>query len=155
MPFTKATIHWVGLREIQAKADTAAIHLFENNWEMVKAMLEATKAEVEATTPIGPGHFGYHLKDSYKIQMSNHGWSVQGRLMAPPQGYWREFGTKGRSRGLARGLNLSVGQLSKAYKQGAVGPGGEKAGMYAHKALASFRRLIKEFYGGQHAWWRL
>ena len=155
MPFTSGTtVRYIGLREVDAKLLAAAPHIFETNWAMSTAMLDATKVELVSITPTGPGHFGYHLKDTYKVVMSNRGWTVTGKLMGAVQGYWRERGTKGRSRGLASGLNLSVGQLSKAYKQGAVGSGGEAAGMYAHKALAGFRHLIREFYAGS-PWWRL
>ncbi len=155
MPFSSGTtVRYVGLREVDAKLLAAAPRIFETNWAAVTATLNATKAEVQSTTPTGPGHFGYHLKDTYKVGVSNRGWTVTGKLTGAVQGYWREFGTKGRSRGMARGLSLSVGQLSKAYKQGAVGGGGEKAGMYAHKALAGFRHLIREFYAGS-PWWRL
>ena len=148
------TVRWIGKREFDAKLLAAAPHILENNWAMTTAMLEGTKAEVESTTPFGPGHFGYHLRDTYAIHVSNRGWRVSGTLTSAVQGYWREYGTKGRSRGLGRHLGLSVGELTKAYKFDALGGGGEKAGMYAHKALAGMRRLIKEFYS-HAAWWRL
>ena len=147
-------VRWIGKREFDAKLLAAAPHIFETNWAMTTAMLDAAKAEVESTTPTGPGHFGYHLRDTYKVALSNKGWRITGKLTSAVQGYWREYGTKGRSRGLARGLGLSVGQLSKAYKQGSLGSGGEKAGMYGHRAVAATRRLIKEFYS-HTLWWKL
>lgn len=153
MPVTGATVKWIGKREFDAKLLAAAPHILENNWEMVTAMLDGAKAELESTTPFGPAHFGYHLRDSYTTEVANKGWRVTGKLMSPPQGYWREFGTRGRSRKQASALGLSVGQLNKAVKLGGLG-GGEKATMAAHKAVAGFRRLIKEFYS-HHIWWRL
>lgn len=147
-------VRTIGLREVQAKADLMAIHLFENNWEMVKAMGEWVKVETEAVTPEGPGHFGYHLRDTFQVKMSNRGWSVHGQLTSAVQGYWREYGTKGRSRKLGKALGLGVRESSVAYMQGGLGGGGERAFMPAHKALTGARRLIRAFYS-KALWWRL
>ncbi len=115
---------------------------------MVTQMLEAVKAEIEPGTPTGPGHFGYHLRDTYRVVVSSEGVKTSGKLKAAVQGYWREFGTKGRFKGRVNRRRAYAAAL------GAFGSGGEKAGLYATRALNRFRAMIRLYYG-KAQWWRL
>lgn len=139
---------------VRAKLLEAEPRILAHNRLMITEMLNVIKPTVIAQTPIGPGHFGYHLRDTYETDVKSSGVKSTGVLKAPAQGYWREFGTKGRSRKMGSALGLSVGQLNKAFNAGGLG-GGEPALMIAHKALAGVRKMINVFYGGQAAWWRL
>lgn len=140
---------------VKAKLLLAAPHILAHNRLLVQSMLNTIKPLVVAQTPLGPGHFGYHLRDTYVTDVKSVGIKTTGVLKAPAQGYWREFGTKGRSRKMGRAIGLSVGQLSKAFSAGALGGGGERAYMTAHKSLSKARALIKFYYGGMAEWWKL
>ena len=140
---------------VRAKLLAAEPRILAHNRLMITEMLNVIKPTVIAQTPLGPGHFGYHLRDTYVTDVKSSGIVSTGVLKSPAQGYWREFGTKGRSRKLGRALGLSVSQLGKAFNAGGLGSGGERAFMTAHKALAGVRKMIRVFYGGQAKWWGL
>ncbi len=146
---TGTTVRWVGKREIDAKLLAAAPRILAENRSMVTTMLGAVKAEIEPGTPIGPGHFGYHLRDSYRIEVSSKGVRTSGKLKAAVQGYWREFGTRGRFKGRRNRRRAYAAAI------GAFGGGGEKAGLYATRALSRFRHFINLYYGKGAQWWRL
>jgi len=148
---TGTTVRWIGKREIDAKLLAAAPRILEQNRAMVTEMLEMVKVEILPGTPEGPGHFGYHLRDTYRIEVSSQGVKTTGKLKAAVQGYWREFGTQGRfkGRGRAAGRLQAVRIMTGAVLAG----GGEKAGLFATKALSQARRLIR-FYYGKAQWWR-
>ncbi len=146
-------VRTVGLKEVEAKLLAAQPRIFENNWAMTTAMLDWVKVETAGATPLGPGHFGYHGRDTLRPVVSNHGWTVTGKLVAAVQLYWREYGTGGRSRKQGRALGLGVRELTMAVNQGGL-DGGERAFGTAHKALAGARALIRGFYG-KALWWRL
>lgn len=134
---------------VAAKLIAAEPKIMLNNRLMITAMLEAVKADLEPQTPLGPGHFGAHLKDSYKIVVNSTGTSTVGALAAPPQGYWREFGTRGRFHKGKVGAVTSRPALVAAF-----GGGGEKAGMFAHHALSAVRKFIAFYYGTSN-WYHL
>jgi hypothetical protein len=144
-------IKTTGLREVQLKADLAAVRILAVNRELVTAMLLEIKPIVEAETPIGPGHWGFHLRYTYAIDVQVHGLQTRGYLKSPPQGYWREFGTMARYR---KGSRSSRSMAIAAYRS-VFSSGGEKAGMYAHHAVGAVKRFITAYYGGMAAWWRL
>lgn len=147
---TGTVVRVIGQREVDAKLLAAAPRILAENRLMVTQMLEQVKAEILPGTPLGPGHFGYHLRDSYKVQIAGGGGiRTSGKLLAPPQGYWREFGTRGGHRARKGGL-----RRVQAYMQAVGGGGGEKAGLFASKALAGVRKLIRLYYG-KAQWWRL
>ena len=149
MPLTSGTVVRVlGKQEVDAKLLAAAPRILAENKAMVTEMLEMVKAEIEPGTPVGPGHFGYHLRESYKIEVIAKGSKTTGSLKAAVQGYWREFGTHGRFKGRRNRLRAYSAAI------GAFGEGGEKAGLFATKALNGVRRLIKAYYG-KAQWWRL
>lgn len=145
---TGTTVRYVGLREAQLKLAAAGPRILEENRLMVTEMAEGVRAEITPGTPEGPGHFGVHLRDSYRVEVSSTGPQTSGKLWAAVQGYWREFGTRGRYKGRH--------DLRRAYLAaiGGFGGGGEKAGLYATKALNQMRRMIYQYYG-RAQWWRL
>lgn len=142
-----SSIRVIGAQIVDAKLLAAAPRILETNRLMVEAMFGEIKPIVEAQTPIGPGHFGYHLKDTYVTDVKTAGVKTIGVLKSPAQGYWREYGTVSRfsRKGSLRGYTAALGGM---------GSGGERALMIAHKALNSVRRLINEYYGGLATWWR-
>jgi hypothetical protein len=141
------TVRWIGKREFDAKLLAAAPRILAENRSMATEMLNAVKAEIEPGTPLGPGHFGgIHLRDSYRVEVTSRGIGTIGRLMVPPQGYWREFGTKGGRKG-------AKARFLKGVSFAGTG-GGERAGLFATHALAGVRRMIS-FYYGKGQWWRL
>ena len=147
-PFMSMTATTIGLDVVRAKLVATAPRILAQNREMVQTMLDYMKPEVAANTPIGPGHFGYHLRDSYVTDVKSSGVRTIGVLKSPRTGYWREYGTGARYRGpkkAAASVRLLTGQ---------AGTGGERAFMTAHHALAGFRKFVA-FYYGKAQWWRL
>lgn len=130
----------------------AAPRIREENHLMIGAMLDWVKVEAIAATPLGPGHFGYHLKESFSTDIEERGLKTVGVLKSPPTGYWREFGTKGRFR---RSALLTQGKGRSARLLESFGGQGERAFMTAHKALNGARRIIRNFYNGKALWWRV
>lgn len=151
MPFTSGTVvRTVGLREVQAKLLAAQPRILANNMALVTAMLELVKGAEVSGTPIGPGHFGYHGRDTVRVTViAQGGHTVLGQLRGAVQLYWREYGTgiryrgKGRSK-LKQGTGIMTGSIT----------GGEQAFMVANKALNAARRLIRVAYGGMAVWWK-
>lgn len=151
--FLAASVKVVGLDAVKAKLAVAEANILKNNVAMTQEMLGFIKAEVVANTPLGPGHFGYHLRDSFKtylrIGFSQLGTGVIGLLKSPRTGYWREYGTGARYRGPKKKA-AAVRLLT-----GAAGTGGERAFQTAHHALAGIRKFINFYYGGVAKWWHL
>lgn len=144
----KVNTRFVGKEIVDAKLRMAAPRILEQNRLMVTQMLDEVKKTLVAETPVGPGHFGYHLKDSYKVDVKSGIERTIGVLKAPAQGYWREYGTKGQfaRRGNVRAAINRLGHFS--------GGGGEPALMLAHKALSGVKKFLK-FYYGNAQWWRV
>jgi hypothetical protein len=125
-PLLGGTVRIIGKEIVDAKLLMAAPRILEQNRLMVTAMLKEIKPIVVAQTPLGPGHFGYHLRDRYSTDVKSEGIKTSGVLKAVMQGFWREFGTKR----------------------------GERAFMTAHKAASLVKRFITFYYGGMANWWR-
>jgi hypothetical protein len=143
----------VGLDKVRAKLALMPLHVQENNTLMIESMLAWIKAETIANTPLGPGHFGYHLRNSITTKVEITPTKVKGFVRAPVQGYWREYGTLGR---LRHGASVAKARRALALVVGyAVGSsGGERPRMTAHKAATGAKKIINAFYS--HAlWWRL
>lgn len=121
-----AKVEVYGDRIVKAKLLAAAPRILAENRRMVTEMLDYVKPVVIENTPLGPGHFGYHLRDTYTTDVKSEDFVTRGVLKSAVQGYWRERGTKR----------------------------GERAFRTAHKALAAVRRFI-HFYYGNAQWWRL
>ena len=109
------------------KLAKAAPRIIANNLSLTRTMLEFAKGIVVEQTPLGPGHFGYHGRDTVKVATFIKGKRTEGQLRAAVQLYWREKGTKR----------------------------GERAYMTAHKAVYATRRFISFYYGGMAKWWKL
>jgi len=143
----------IGKEVVVAKLAKAEANILANNLAMTQQMLEYVKAEYIPQIPVGPGHFGYHLRDRVSIHVrpskGQLGTKVVGVLKTPMQGYWREFGTGARHRSRKRG---GVGHV--VFGTGALGSGGERAYMTAHKALAGVRKFIRVWYGTAR-WWHV
>lgn len=142
----------IGKEAIAAKLEAAEVNILMNNLAMTKGMLEMVKAEVVPQIPIGPGHFGYHARDTFRIELRQGagqlGTKVTGLLKAAVEAYWREFGTGLRYRG----------HTARLRKQAAVRimtgtTGGEPAHLTATHALAGIKKYIKLYYGGMARWW--
>ena len=146
----------IGKEIIEAKLAAAEPNILANNLVMVKEMLGYVKAQVEPQIPIGPGHFGYHGRDTLKVVVQGQGpaggqlgTKVVGFLKSAVDVYWREFGTGMRYRGPHRkeaAVRIMTGQ---------VGTGGEKAYKTATKALAGIKKFINFYYGGLAKWWHI
>ncbi len=122
-----AAIRITGKDAVVRKLTAAPVNIMVQNELMVKQMLDTVKGVLIPQTPIGPGHFGSHLRDSYRVDVRPKGLSaIVGVLKSPPQGYWRERGTKR----------------------------GERALMIAHKAANEVRRFIRAYYTGAAIWYR-
>lgn len=147
----KAKVVVIGDKLVAAKLLAAEPRILAHNRQMVTEMLNVIKPTVAAETPTGPGHFGYHLKDSYTTEVKSAGIKTQGVLKSPPTGYWYEFGTLA----LFRKGGAATAGMARAAFHGFVGHGGEPAHMLAHHALNGVRKMINTFYGGQAAWYRL
>lgn len=138
---------------VRAKLLAAEPRILAHNRLMVTEILNVIKPTVAAATPVGPGHFGYHGRDTITFHVVSKGIATTGKLVAAVQLYWREFGTHGgfHKKGTRAGYAFAFERLNKLAHLG----GGERAFMTAHKALAQTRAIIRTFYGGQAAWWRL
>lgn len=147
--FSAANIRIIGKDIVDAKLLLAAPRILAENRLMVGEMLNGIKSDLIAETPIGPGHFGYHLRDRYAPDVQSKGTNTTGVMKAPAQGYWREYGTRGRFKG-----PKSSKLRSYTAAIGGSGTGGEARLYLAHKAYASLRRLINAYYGDAQ-WWRL
>jgi hypothetical protein len=135
-----------GLDKVQAKLALAAPHMDGLNLLMLKDMLAFAKSETATNTPDGPAHFGYHGRDTLKVEVALTGATkVTGKLKGAAQMYWRERGTRGR---------FNKGSKLLRYTRAVSFGGGEKAYMTAHKALGQAKRLLKVYYGTA-AWWHL
>lgn len=141
----------IGKNILDAKLIAAAPHILAHNRGLITEMLDVIKPTVIAQTPLGPGHFGYHLRDKFVTEVKSEGVTSEGVLKSPMTGYWREYGTRGNYR---KGGPATAG-MARAAREGFFGHSGERPFMTAHHALAAVRKLIKVFYGGQAAWWRL
>lgn len=145
--FFKAGVNAVGLDVVDAKMLKAAPNILAHNRVMVGEMLRFVKAETVANTPVGPGHFGYHLRDSFTTDSRSKGLTTIGVLKSPATGYWREYGTMQRYR--------KAGPRKAVARLGAYGLGGERAYMTAHHALTGVKKFIAFYYGGMAKWWKL
>lgn len=154
-----AYIRVIGARQVEAKLLAAAPRILAHNRMMIGSMLAYIKPEVEAATPSGPGHFGYHLRDSYKTDVKSTGVKSIGVLKSPPTGYWLEFGTLGSFRkGGAATASMAraafAGATGRSYSGLATGRG-EAPRMLAHHALTGIKKFITFYYGGLASWYRL
>src|SRR6266705_3130360 len=115
------SVRVIGKEQIEAKLARAEVNILAHNRAMVTEMLGFVKAEVVPQIPLGPGHFGYHLRETFRSDIKTGrgqlGAQVIGALRSAVQGYWRERGTKR----------------------------GERAFMTAHKALAGIKRFINSY----------
>lgn len=146
----KVTIKTFGKEAVDIKVAMAAPRILQQNRQMVKAMVDYIRPLVAAQTPLGPGHFGVHLRDGFTTDVRESGrMSAIGVLKSPVQGYWREFGTRGS---FHKGAAASAG-MSRAAQEGFYGHGGERAFMTAHQILGAARRMMNFYYGGMANWW--
>ncbi len=60
------TVRVFGKEQVEAKLARAEANILANNRAMVGEMLGFVKAEVVPQIPIGPGHFGYHLRETFR-----------------------------------------------------------------------------------------
>ncbi len=141
---TNITIRSVNLRLTQEKLAAAAPRILENNRAMVTAMLDMIKPIVEENTPIGPGRFGFHLRDTFRVDVRSLGLKTTGVLKSASTGYWREYGTLG---------SFHKGNTIGAFMSALQGQSGEAAHMTAHHAASGIRRFLNFYYGGMVRWW--
>lgn len=125
----------------------AAPRILASNRTLVTTILEEVKGAEIAGTPLGPGHFGEHGRDTVKIEVESHGVETTGKLKAAVQLFWREYGTGSRYRNRRNALRSYVASFG--------GTGGEAPRMTANKALNYAKRFIRFYYGGMANWWRL
>lgn len=153
-----ANVRVIGKDIVDAKLLMAEPRILEQNRLMVSAMLDQIKPIVVENTPVGPGHFGYHLRDRFETDVRSGGLKTTGVLKSPPTGYWREFGTGGRFRRAGLSARARLGRTSLTPREsklgGLFGGGGERAFMTAHHAASGVKRLITFYYGGLARWWR-
>lgn len=148
--FIGANVKAIGLKQVEAKLVAAAPRILANNHLMVSEMLGYIKEAVEPQMPLGPAHFGYHARDSYKIRVRSFRSRTIGLLKGAAQAYWREFGTLGRFR---KGGAATASMARAALYASTVGPGGEPPRPITHHALAGVRKYITLHYGGAAKWW--
>ena len=111
---------------VQAKLTKAVPKILAQNRSLAEGLLKEVKGVVYAQTPVGPGHFGYHGRDTLRIEVESKGTKTTGKLFAAVQLGWRERGTKR----------------------------GERARWTAKKALAVVKRYVSFYYGGMGKFWR-
>jgi hypothetical protein len=133
---------------LREKLILAQPKILATNMALTTTLLNSVKAVVESATPDGPGHFGYHGRDRVKVVVTSSGRKTIGKVTAPIQLYWREYGTGVRFRGKGRTkLQQAVRVMTGASS------GGEPAFMVAHKALGTTKRFIAAAAGSFTAWW--
>ncbi len=115
---------------------------------MTNAVMSLAKGTVYLATPLGPGHFGYHGRDTLKVEVHQKGLRTVGKLSGAIQLYWREYGTRGHFRGGKAKLTQRQSRSAGAFL------GGEPATMTAHKAVAGFKSVVRFYYGSVALWWR-
>jgi len=129
--FFGGSVRVIGKDVIETKLAVAEANILANNLAMMKEMLGYVKAEVATEIPIGPGHFGYHTRETLRVDVrvgsGQSGTKVTGVLKAAVPAYWREKGTKR----------------------------GERAFLTAHHALAGIKKFIRFWYGGLGKWWHV
>ena len=111
---------------VQARLNAMAPKILAQNRLLAEALLKEVKGVVYANTPVGPGHFGYHGRDTLRVDVSSKRVKTTGKLMAAVQLGWRERGTKR----------------------------GERARWTAKRALAVVKRYVSFYYGGMGKFWR-
>jgi hypothetical protein len=149
-----ASIRVIGKDIVDAKLLMATPRILAQNRFLATSMLEFIKAEVQPEMPLGPGHFGQHARDSYRIDVSSSALKTIGKLWAAVEAYWREFGTLGRYKKGAYS-KPTLGNARAALYAVTVGTGGEPPRPITHKALAGARKFIDFTYNGLATWWRL
>lgn len=148
--FSKFSVTTIGKALVDEKLLLAAPRIGAQNYAMTGAMLAEIKATTAAATPIGPGHFGYHGRDTLRAQIQFVGETgTHGVLYGAIQLYWREFGTRSHYRGKTK-----IRRYVAAVQGFTGGDDSEPAFMTAHKAAGGFKRIVKAYYGGLANWWR-
>lgn len=107
-----------------AKLARVGPKILATNQLLATQILDHVKEVVYLETPLGPGHFGYHGRDTLKVKVTSKGNKTTGVLLGAVQLRWREFGT---------------------YRQ--------RAFYTAHKALGAVKGFLKVHYGGTANWW--
>ncbi len=130
---------------VKAKLVAMAPRILAQNALMARTMLDEVKSVTVAATPEGPGHFGYHGRDTIHVTITTSGIKTTAKLLAAMQIYWREYGTRGRFR-----KGKALDRYMRAVQQGGSG---EPALMVANKALNFTKRFIKFYYNGMANWW--
>ncbi len=131
---------------VKAKLVAMAPRILAQNALMARTMLDEVKSVTVAATPAGPGHFGYHGRDTVHVEVTSTGVKTTAKLKAAMQLYWREYGT---------GVHFRKGSKAKQAVRVMTGSasGGEPALMVANKALNFTKRFIKFYYNGMANWW--
>ncbi len=152
--FSGSSVRVVGEKAVQAKLIMAAPSIGAQNRFLVTSMLEFIKDEVVPEMPTGPGHFGYHARDTFTIDVKTNtaGVTTTGVLKAATQAYWREFGTLGRYKKGAYS-KPTLGNARAALHAVTVGTGGEPPRPIVHKAYLGARKFIDFYYNGLATWW--
>jgi hypothetical protein len=149
-----ASVRIIGKDIVDAKLLAAAPRIAAQNRFLVNSMLEFIKVEVVPQIPIGPGHFGYHARDTFTTDVKTNaaGITTTGVLKAAAQAYWREFGTLGRYKKGAYS-KPTLGNARAALYAATVGTGGEPPRPIVHTAYLGARKFIDFYYNGLATWW--
>lgn len=145
------SIKVIGQDVVAAKLAAAGPNILRQNRRLVNSMLQEVKPAVQAGTPLGPGHFGYHGRDTLKVAIDSKGSKTKGLLLGAVQLYWREYGTGMRY----RGPRAAQRRIAATRAMTGANTGGEAPTMLAHKAYSATRRFISYYYGGMASWWHL
>jgi hypothetical protein len=145
--FSGSGVRIIGKDIIDAKLLAAAPRILANNRSLVMSMLEFIKAEVQPQMPQGPGHFGYHARDKYRIDVSSAAVKTTGKLWGAVEAYWREYGTLGRFK-KGSYAKATASNARAALYAATRGTGGESPRPITHQALLAARRFINFYYNG-------
>lgn len=143
---TYFTYRLVGLKRLQTAIQAAPGLMASENAIALRSSVELVKSIAEANTPIGPGHFGYHLRERWHASVQVGLKRSIGKVSTDaPQGRWREFGTK------AHDIHDRIAAFDTFRRQGGdqvLHHPGEKPRHALRKALNAAKPTIRAYFVG-------
>lgn len=148
MPLFQLDVTAKGFTEVAAGAAKAAAEVQNGSLGAMRRGLDIVKASLEAHVPIGPAHFGGHLRDSFRVDVKQSGTLLTGHVFATlPEGRWLQGGTKAHAVAPVRKRALRINGRYVAAVHHPGQRGRDIKGMAAHEAYPAvseeFRTLIK------------
>ena len=133
----------VGLKRLQKAVQEAPGLLATENAIALRSSVDLVKTIASANEPTGPGHFGFHLRDSFYTRVTVGLRRSTGIVATNAvQGRFRDLGTKAHDIAPRSGKALAFDGIVV----GLVHHPGEKPRHTLRKALATAKPSIRSFF---------